>query len=491
MGISLRQTDSADRLPPTPRDGRPAPYTRPSVEPAVVLFGGAFVLLLLVVAVPILWWLFGADLRDWLRYGDGAWVVRVLLGLGLVALAGKVVRGIVFIRVRDIPIASHSLARTDAGAVLAGLLTVDAEYARAVTPAQITYSPTAQNRSETTAAPALAAPEPSIALVPDVEWRRWIGRAPHLLIAGRTDAGKTTLMEAILNERAAAGDDILILDPHYQPGKWCGLPAVGGGNSFEAILDMLPRVLLDMDARYKEFEAGRPTEDFQRLTILVDEAPALVDYCIELTPSGRPKIKDMRWPRFAKRLGSEARKVRISVILGAQSTIVTDLLINSQMRENYLRIGLGDRARPLIHEEPNQKRRSQLDDLLRGQAHPAAMEWRGDFHLLDTNAIPDLAARRVPSAALWTPPAVEQPTYRPATVAQARDDGTVRASVKVPASVRQERLEVYITALVKQGKTREQIRAWTDSQGLRWDNEVLTKVRRDLGLSVRGSANRR
>jgi hypothetical protein len=174
-----------------------------------------------------------------------------------------------------------------------------------------------------------AGPDAAPQLVAADEWRSWIERAPHLLIAGRTEAGKTTLATAILIDRVLAGDAVLVLDPHYQPGKWAGVPTIGGGNNFEAILHALPYLVGEMGARFKEFERGRPTEDFQRLTVLIDEVPAIVSACQELTPSGGRKIIDPRWGKFAQRLGSEARKVRISVILLTQSTLVKDIQINS------------------------------------------------------------------------------------------------------------------------------------------------------------------
>jgi len=315
-----------------------------------------------------------------------------------------------------------------------------------------------------TAAPAL--PDVGVTLVPDGDWRRWMDRAPHLLIAGRTEAGKTTLATALLTERALAGDHLLVLDPHYQPGKWAGVPTVGGGNNFETILATLPLLIREMNVRYAEFERGKPTEEFERLTVLIDEVPAIVDACMETTPSGRPRINDPRWLKFAKRLGSEARKVRISVILMTQSTLVQDILINSQQRENYLRVALGDRARSLVEEEPNSRRRAALTEMLRGQEHPAAMEWRGDFHLLDTSAVPDLAARRVSTARPWTPPTLPGP----ATEAQRPSAGPV-----VPA-----RPAVPPTAELPPPTVQEQILLLLDVRSHMTSTEIATRLQIDL-----------
>lgn len=273
--------------------------------------------------------------------------------------------------------------------------------------------------------------EPPVALIPDSDWLQWIDRTPHLLLAGRTDAGKTTFAEAILSERIQAGDQIVICDPHYQPGKWHGVEAT---SDVEQILTLLAQIEIDMVARFTDFIAGKPTEDFQRLTILIDEVPAVVEETFRMTPAGTKKIVDDRWSRFARRLGSQARKVRISVILLSQTIFVEDLMINSAYRENFVRVGLGDKARPLLAEEKRNETKQQLYDLLRGQAHPAAFEHNGEVHLLDTSRVPALAARRNGHMAqLWAAPAQAQP--RMAVSAAAVPSQTVSASIPAGAIV--------------------------------------------------------
>ena len=248
----------------------------------------------------------------------------------------------------------------------------------------------------------LALPEPiedSLTLTPDDQWRKWLLKAPHLLIGGKTDAGKTTFQTAILGEYIDNGDQVLILDPHWQPGKWFGLSAVSG---VDAILQLLPDLLTELTDRLKEYERGKLTEEFDRLVILIDEVPAIVARCVEPTASGRPKLIDYRWPRFASQLGSEARKVGVRVILGSQSTDVQDLLINRMMRLNYTKIGLGNLARDLLAQEKDTKKKQALYDLLRGQSHPAAMEYHNNFYVLDTSNVVALAERHMrPLARVW------------------------------------------------------------------------------------------
>jgi len=396
MPVSIRQHDDVDRLPPGSGNVEQAPW--PTSQPRGYL-PWPTVMALCVFAVILLlvcYWLFAADVRDWVRYGDGAtfvwWVPRLLVG----AAVAYVFKRLFFVEQDGIKVPVSAYRQVAARDVITDLIEVRRTYAandnRNVR--ALTYSPTYHHQVETNseALPALPAPEDVITLTLEETWLRWVDRAPHLLLAGKTEAGKSTMASALLSERIIAGDQILVLDPHYQPGKWFGAEAISG---VPAILETLPALISELEARYEEFKRGKQTEEFERLTVLIDEVPAIVEQCIEMTPSGRPKVTDWRWRRFAKRLGSEARKVRISVVLLSQSTLVQDLMINVQMKENFTRIGLGDQARPLLAEEDDTKRKHVLMDLLRGQAHPAAMEHWGEFFLLDTSGVPSLAERNV------------------------------------------------------------------------------------------------
>lgn len=422
--------DNLDRLPQTTSAPDVAPWVQPSMrltwQVVAVLCG--FVMMMVLIG----YWL----LRDWFRYGSGSsWAIGTLT-IVLIYLALMALRGVLLIEVRG-----YQMPVWDARYALDTLVKADIAYASRefANAAQVTYSP---------AAPQLPAPEyaddddtidgevidSGPQLIPDSDWLPWIDRTPHLLLAGRTDAGKTTFAEAILSERILSGDQIVICDPHYQPGKWHGIEAT---SDVEAILTLLARIEQDMAVRFTDFTAGKPTEDFQRLTILIDEVPAVVEETFRLTSSGTKRIVDDRWSRFARRLGSQARKVRISVILMSQTIFVEDLMINSAYRENFVRVGLGDKARPLLAEEKRNETKHQLYDLLRGQAHPAAFEHNGEIHLLDTSRVIALAARRNGHMAqLWLPPQIApspSPPARPVVSAHAAASATV--SMSVPGAI--------------------------------------------------------
>ena len=479
MGPRIHQIDNVDRLPPTAPHADSAPWQvqrrwLPDWRALAVLC--AFTLMLLL----ILYWLFGQDVRAWFQYGAGGTALAAVFSL----LYGYVLlRAIISVVMRSLIIEQrgYKVPIWNADSALQTLARVDLAYADRKFP-----NAAAVTITEAPPLPMLESGEDFIdadivpvgpALIPDSDWLQWIDCTPHLLLAGRTDAGKTTFAEAILSERILNGDQIVVCDPHYQPGKWHGIEAT---SDIETILDLLAQVEQDMAVRFADFTAGKPTEDFQRLTILIDEVPAVVEETFRLTTSGTKKIVDDRWSRFARRLGSQARKVRISVILLSQTIFVEDLMINSAYRENFIRVGLGDKARPLLAEEKRHETKQQLYELLRGQAHPAAFEHNGEIHLLDTSRVPALASRRNGHMAqLWTPSVVVP--AKPVVSAAATAASAVSASVPVPGAI------VYPPQITsKKGKI-----AWLLKQKYPWrfiedelnvSHQTISQVKKAMGI---------
>lgn len=377
--------------------------------PAWVVFG----VLIAGFGGALLYWLIGALRRwaessafaEWLALFLPAAAVGTIVCVGLYWLAGKAYYSIMATRANayqasltrwrlGTPVAADQIAHAPLGLLLsqeqaANTLETDrAPYTKYPVLASLSEGNHEEAHTEING----IADEPQApAGVPSGDWLRWIDETPHLMIAGRTNAGKTTLASAILAERIQGGDEVLVIDPHDQPDKWYGIQAVGGGRQYGAILATLDQVIAEMDARYQAFKTGTPTSAFSRLTVLVDEVPAIMDACL----NERRKMIDARWSNFARQLGSEARKVRISVILLTQSVLVQDIGINTAMRKNFSRIALGDETRRLLNEEENHERRTHLAELIRGQQHPAVMEYCGEIHVLNTADVPQLAQQDV------------------------------------------------------------------------------------------------
>lgn len=257
-------------------------------------------------------------------------------------------------------------------------------------------------------APALVTSEPALSLVSDSDWLGWLTELPHTLIAGGTGTGKTTLARVELIERLSQGYAGIVVDPKGK--EWFSLPVIGGGRKFAEILSMLDSIHAEMAARFEAYAEGERA--FQPIKVLADEVPDIMDSCLDM----RRRLVDGRWSRFARQLGSLAREIGISVTLMTQSPLVEDIGMNSAMRKNFNRLALGDEAPILIREERDAKRRAALQDMLRGQQHPAAMMHRGEVYLLDTSNVVRLSQRPIGQPLGWAPEAARAIEHAPAVV---------------------------------------------------------------------------
>lgn len=507
---SLLIHDSADKTPPIP--SRPphhiisgSDFARPSRRSLDWPWhlSAALAVVLLVVIGLVAWWLIGA-LRSWawshpwLAENAPALIVGTLLLIGLYWLAGSAYWSIAR---RRFDAYLSGLARTRLGTPVAADVVASASWqmvmaaeAAASTlelgrapftryPLLSTLSEGNKENAETTIYGGAGSDDDDDApsgRVPPSTWLGWVDETPHLMIAGRTAAGKTTLASAILAERIQAGDTVLVIDPHDQPDKWFGIAAIGGGRQFESILATLEAVVREMDQRYQAYNAGASTDSFQRLTVLVDEVPAIMDSC--LNPQRR--LIDARWSLFARKLGSEARKVRISVVLLTQSVLVQDIGINTAMRKNFSRIALGDEVRKLIREEGDNERRSELSELLRGAEYMAMMEHLGELHVLDTSDVPTLAKQRWGQATVWRAPTM--PYAMPANTPEVpRTNGIVhsyehsRVNGQTPLhALDSAARDELIRSLFRAGRDYAYIESLR-KRGLRFDQKELPRLRQE------------
>ena len=390
------------------------------------------------------------------------------------------------------------------------------EHARRLGPNMSSYSPTIQQLPAGKALPASAdtVDAPVVEVLPEIvlvdAWLTWLTdeMSPHLLLIGKTRSGKSTLADIILAFRARRGDRIAILDPHWSTQDKYGNKKWGGIAPMARTVAELKAVLRALKAEYDERKRrmALPASDpqftpegcFPPLTILIDEVPEVVTELAALPKADRDYGI---WGETVKIFGSGGAKVNMSVILLSQSPNVEDVGINGKMRENFTTIALANMARPFIDRyETDKARKPRLFGLMAQATRegmkpaelPAAAEYSGECKVLSRDGILSHRATAI-DADVWQPPrqleqmADRAPTeYARASVASARPDPTLRVSVAPPqaAVFRQERMEIYLKALVLQRKTRKQIRTWCDAQGLQFDNNLLARVRSDLGLSA-------
>lgn len=424
MPISTRQLDNVDTLPPGSQLGEFSPWQPPPRRSLgwaeIVALGGV-----LIVTLLIGYWLIGRDVRSWIQYGGGGWVVQAALVLAFISAGLWIARRAVLVDQRGYRVPFWHIDR-----IVPQLIAVDEAFAS--TPGRMVRAQTISypSKVEQIAAPVetMQIVDSGPVLVPDSEWLPWITEMPHTMIAGGTGTGKTTMARIELYERLQHGHAGIVLDPKGK--DWYGLPVIGGGRKFEAILAALDTLHIEMAQRFEAYAQG--TRHFEPIKALVDEVPDIMDACLDM----RRRLSDGRWSRFARQLGSLAREIGISVTLMTQSPLVEDIGMNSAMRKNFTRIALGDEAPLLIREERDAARRTQLQDLLRGQQYPAAMMRRGQVHLLNTSNVPMLSNRQIVRPLGWQPPATlsaQQPA-RP-VVSAYQQTKVERASVEVPGAI--------------------------------------------------------
>lgn len=252
-------------------------------------------------------------------------------------------------------------------------------------------------------APPLPDAGPLVEAMPPDEWLALLNDPdgePHILLAGKTKAGKSTLAETLMALRVDRGDDIFIIDPHYQPVNkygettWCGLKGVGG-DSTEALRAALKAVRDEYERRKKLANEGQmPVGGFKPLTVVIDEALEIRD------------TLEKEWEAFQSVMGSGARKYNIFLILMSQSHLVKDMGGSTAKRENFVTVALNEKAKLLVLSEvTDPKERAAMVAELRGKPWTAAMSYRNEVHLLDRAGTREMRPQSlVGVASVWSAP---------------------------------------------------------------------------------------
>ena len=251
-------------------------------------------------------------------------------------------------------------------------------------------------------APAL--PDSAPSLVSDSDWLDWISQQPHLMIAGKTGDGKTTMCNALLGRCIDDGDEIVVIDPKSQPGKWRGIPPLAGSLDYDDLYAALDTIKDELVSRYQEFNQGRPGDSFPRLRVVIDELPVIL-LGAKVGDRVVDKARFQKWLTFGTMLGSIAREVNINVWLCTQSPLVKDIYLSSMMLDNFSRLVLTSQVRDLLNEQRDPKKTAAMMALVHGERYQAAMEYRGDYYMLDTASVPQMARADVRRPKVWQAPA--------------------------------------------------------------------------------------
>lgn len=279
------------------------------------------------------------------------------------------------------------------------------------------------NSTNNQAAPALTTAdlEPVLTPVKSDVWLDWINRQPHVILAGATGKGKTVTAKPIIAPRIAAGEQLMIIDPHSD--SWFGLPVIGGGENWEEIKDVFQAIFAEYKLRHqirdehlKRTGQALSTTYFKRLTVVLDEAFAA---SMHLSSTRRGQIS--AWEMFTEVLSSGARKVNMSVIMLTQTANVEDLGLSGPLRQNFTRIALDQRSIKLMiaQEEKDSERRQMIYDALIGMQFPATTVIDVSVELLDRTGLDRIPDPIVRPENIW-------PFVRPNQNGQNRQNGHSR-----------------------------------------------------------------
>lgn len=166
------------------------------------------------------------------------------------------------------------------------------------------------------ALPEATAPPPPLRRLLELEF-------VHLLVVGPSGSGKSTVLcHLIDNERSDTA--VIVLDPHARFNTWPARAGaiVGDGRNYGAINQALLGLIEQMDRRYNARESIG-----QKVLIVCDEWLSVVDQCPAAT-------------EFFNTIGSEARKVNMSLVISSISATVDDLAVSGAIRDNLSQITL-------------------------------------------------------------------------------------------------------------------------------------------------------
>lgn len=197
---------------------------------------------------------------------------------------------------------------------------------------------------------------------------------PHIILYGATNAGKTTLAEALIRSRTG---QVLVIDPDYEPGAWAGLTVVttGDDDDYAPIQSALKALLAEMKRRSNLRKAGSIDTE-PELTVIWDEIPD----CVEECPSAGIILR---------RLARRSRKYKIRLIALSQSERVGAFGLDrhGDALKNFVWIKLWTEARAS------------------GKVHLASIALDGETpRSMDTRWIPPMAERPIAPGRAWAVP---------------------------------------------------------------------------------------
>ena len=130
-------------------------------------------------------------------------------------------------------------------------------------------------------------------LVPMREWYPHFREWPTILVFGGQGSGKTTFAQRLMHDRAQAGHQIEVLDPHAALDQWAPFQCLGAGMDYRTI----DRAMLQFRDEVKQFYKLRSQQrnvTAQAKTVVCDELTQWADRCEESGDFFKASLCDLR-----------------------------------------------------------------------------------------------------------------------------------------------------------------------------------------------------
>ena len=130
-------------------------------------------------------------------------------------------------------------------------------------------------------------------LLPMREWYPHFREWPTILVFGGQGSGKTTFAQRLMHDRALAGHQIEVLDPHAALDQWEPFPCLGAGMDYKAI-DRAMLQFRDEVTRFYKLRANQRNVTAQAKTVVCDELTQWADRCEESGDFFKASLCDLR-----------------------------------------------------------------------------------------------------------------------------------------------------------------------------------------------------
>ena len=125
------------------------------------------------------------------------------------------------------------------------------------------------------------------------EWYPHFRAWPTILVFGGQGSGKTTFAQRLMHDRAQAGHQIEVLDPHAALAQWEPFPCLGAGMDYRAI-DRAMLQFRDEVTQFYKLRSQQRNVSAQAKTVVCDELTQWADRCEESGDFFKASLCDLR-----------------------------------------------------------------------------------------------------------------------------------------------------------------------------------------------------